>query len=67
MISNVSGSGVAAADDIKKCLNVRQKLGIWNVIKNLKKLKNFLSQHAEQLLFSCLCCSMSFRVFYEMA
>ena len=44
----------------EKCLNVRQKLGNRKTFKTLKTFKTFtlsftLSQHAEQLLFSCLC------------
>ena len=38
----------------KKCLNVRQKLGTRKTFKTFT-LSFTLSQHAEQLLFSCLC------------
>ena len=37
-------------DDVKKCLNVRQKLGTWNVL---------MFRCSEQLLFSCVSSKVS--------
>ena len=36
MTSKVTGEGDDADADVKKCLNVRQKLGTRNVFENLK-------------------------------
>ena len=67
MNSKLTGEGAAddAADVHKKCMNVRQKLGTRNVLKNSHSftfttfttftLSFTHSRHAEQLLFSCLC------------
>ena len=60
MIGKLTGEGDADAT-VKKCLNVRQKLGTrahslthFHTLTHSHSLIRSLSRHAEKILFSCL-------------